>query len=128
MAGINVIDFPNVQAGPACTQMMAWYGADALKIERIYGGDPTRYQLQDIPGADALYFTTLNRNKRSLEVNAKTPQGKEVLEKLIRGAGVLVENFAPGALDRIGLSWKAMQALSPRLIYGCIAGFDENSP
>lgn len=128
LAGVKVIDFTNVQAGPACTQLMAWYGADVLKIERIDGGDPTRYQLRDIPDVDALYFTMLNSNKRSLAINAKTPEGKEALEKLICGSDVLVENFAPGALDRMGFSWDVLQQLNPRLIYGCIAGFDVDSP
>ena len=98
LSGIKVIDFTGVQAGPACTQLMAWYGADVLKVERINGGDVTRGQLRDIPDVDALYFTQLNSNKRSLAINTKTPQGKDVMEKLIREADVLVENFAPGAM------------------------------
>ena len=86
LSGIKVIDFTGVQAGPACTQMMAWYGADVLKVERINVGDVTRRQLRDIPDVDALYFTQLNSNKRSLAINTKTPEGKEVMEKLIREA------------------------------------------
>jgi hypothetical protein len=83
--------------------MMAWFGAAVLKVERITGGDVTRHQLRDIPDIDALYFTMLNSNKRSLAINTKTPEGKQVMEKLIRDADVLVENFAPGAMDRMGL-------------------------
>ncbi|MFD6342231.1 formyl-CoA transferase [Streptomyces sp. NPDC060131] len=128
LSGIKVIDFSGVQAGPACSQMLAWFGADLLKVERVNGGDVTRHQLRDIPDADALYFTMLNSNKRSLAINTKTPEGKEVMEKLIREADVLVENFAPGAMDRMGLPWEHIQELNPRLIYGSVKGFNDDSP
>jgi len=128
LSGIKVIDFTGVQAGPACTQMLAWFGADVLKVERTSGGDVTRNQLRDIPEADALYFTMLNSNKRSLAINTKSPQGREVMEKLIREADVLVENFAPGAMDRMGLSWETLQEWNPRLIFGSVKGFNEDSP
>ena len=127
LEGIKVIDFTGVQAGPVCTQFLAWYGADVLKVERINGGDVTRRQLRDIPDVDALYFTQLNGNKRSLTLDTKTPEGKEIMEKLIRGADVLVENFAPGAMDRMGFSWDRIHELNPRLIFGSIKGFGENS-
>jgi formyl-CoA transferase len=126
--GIKVIDFTGVQAGPACTQMLAWFGADVLKVERVTGGDVTRRQLRDIPDVDSLYFTMLNSNKRSLAINTKTPQGLEVMEKLIGDADVLVENFAPGAMDRMGLSWDHIHQLNPRLIFGSVKGFNEDSP
>jgi formyl-CoA transferase len=126
--GIKVIDFTGVQAGPACTQMLAWFGADVLKVERITGGDVTRHQLRDIPDVDALYFTQLNSNKRSLAIDTKTPEGREVMEKLIRDADVLVENFAPGAMDRMGLSWEHLHELNPRLIFGSVKGFNDDSP
>jgi formyl-CoA transferase len=128
LAGIKVIDFTGVQAGPACTQQMAWMGADVLKVERVDGGDVTRHQLRDIPGIDALYFTMLNSNKRSLAINTKTPEGLAVMEQLIREADVLVENFAPGAMDRMGLSWEHIQELNPRLVYGSVKGFNDDSP
>ena len=92
------------------------------------GGDVTRRQLRDIPDVDALYFTQLNSNKRSLALNTKTPAGKEVMEKLIRDADVLVENFAPGAMDRMGLSWEHIHELNPRLVFGSIKGFNDDSP
>jgi formyl-CoA transferase len=107
---------------------MAWFGADVLKVERSGVGDVTRNQLRDIPDLDALYFTMLNSNKRSLEVNTKTPEGKSILEKLIREADVLVENFAPGAMDRMGFTWEHIQELNPRLIFGSVKGFNEGSP
>ncbi|PVE10934.1 formyl-CoA transferase [Streptomyces scopuliridis] len=128
LTGIKVIDFSGVQAGPACSQMLAWFGADLLKVERVNGGDVTRHQLRDIPDADALYFTMLNSNKRSLAINTKTPEGKEVMEKLIGEADVLVENFAPGAMDRMGLPWEHIHELNPRLVYGSVKGFNDDSP
>jgi formyl-CoA transferase len=128
LSGIKVIDFTGVQAGPACTQMLAWFGADVLKVERVTGGDVTRHQLRDIPDLDALYFTMLNSNKRSLAINTKTPQGLEVMDKLIKDADILVENFAPGAMDRMGLSWEHIHELNPRLIFGSVKGFNEQSP
>jgi formyl-CoA transferase len=128
LSGVKVIDFTGVQAGPSCTQQMAWMGADVLKVERTAGGDVTRRQLRDIPDADALYFTTLNSNKRSLAINTKTPEGLAVMEQLIRGADVLVENFAPGAMDRMGLSWEHIHELNPRLVFGSVKGFNDESP
>jgi formyl-CoA transferase len=128
LEGIKVIDFTGVQAGPACTQLMAWFGADVLKVERLSGGDVTRRQLRDIPDVDALYFTQLNSNKKSLAVDTKTLEGKKIMEQLIREADVLVENFAPGAMDRMGFSWEHIQQLNPRLIYGSVKGFNDQSP
>jgi formyl-CoA transferase len=128
LEGIKIIDFTQVQAGPACDQQLAWFGADVLKVERVDGGDITRRQLRDIPNVDALYFTQLNSNKKSLALNTKTPEGKKILEKLIRKADVLVENFGPGVLDRMGFSWERLQELNPRLILGTIKGFDDQSP
>src|SRR2546421_11885966 len=128
LEGIKIIDFTGVQAGPACTQLLAWFGADVLKVERPGVGDVTRNQLRDIPDLDALYFTTLNSNKRSLTLNTKTPEGKAILEALIRDADVLVENFAPGALDRMGFTWEHIHQLNPRIIFGSVKGFSEGSP
>jgi formyl-CoA transferase len=127
LTGIKVIDFTGVQAGPACTQMLAWFGADVLKVERTTGGDVTRNQLRDIPELDALYFTMLNSNKRSLAINTKTPEGLAVMENLIRESDILVENFAPGAMDRMGLSWERIQQWNPRMILGSIKGFNDDS-
>jgi formyl-CoA transferase len=128
LSGIKIIDFTQVQAGPACTQLLAWFGADVLKVERVDGGDITRHQLRDIPNADALYFTQLNSNKKSLALNTKSPGGKEIMEKLIRGADVLVENFGPGVMDRMGFTWEHIQELNPKLIYGSVKGFNDQSP
>lgn len=125
LAGIKIIDFTHVQAGPACTQLLAWFGADVIKVERPGSGDVTRSQLRDIPDADALYFTMLNSNKRSLTLDTKTPQGKEVLEKMIKDSDVMVENFGPGALDRMGFSWARIQELNPGMILASVKGFSD---
>src|SRR6201988_4536362 len=127
LAGIKVIDFTGVQAGPSCTQQMAWMGASVLKVERTAGGDVTRRQLRDIPDLDALYFTMLNSNKRSLAIDTKAPEGLAVMEELIRVSDVLVENCAPGAMDRMGLSWEHIQELNPGLVYGSVKGFNDAS-
>ena len=123
--GIRIIDFTHVQAGPACTQLLAWYGADVIKVERPGSGDVTRSQLRDIPGVDALYFTMLNGNKRSLTLDTKTQEGKEVLEKMIKTSYVMVENFGPGALDRMGFSWARIQELNPKMIMASVKGFSD---
>lgn len=123
--GIKIIDFTHVQAGPACTQLLAWFGADVIKVERPGAGDVTRSQLRDIPDADALYFTMLNSNKRSITLNTKTPEGKEVLEKLVRESDVMVENFGPGALDRMGFTWQRIMELNPKMILASVKGFSD---
>ena len=123
--GIKIIDFTHVQAGPACTQLLAWFGADVIKVERPGSGDVTRTQLQDIPNVDALYFTMLNSNKKSLTLDTKKPAGKEVLEKLIRESDVMVENFGPGALDRMGFTWARIQELNPKMILASVKGFSD---
>lgn len=127
LEGIRIIDMTGVQAGPACTQLLAWLGAEVLKVERPRQGDITRVQLRDVPDADALYFTMLNANKRSIEMDTKTPQGKAILEKLIQEYDMLVENFAPGAMERMGFTWERIHKLNPKLIFGSIKGFEENS-
>ncbi|NBX06170.1 MAG: formyl-CoA transferase, partial [Betaproteobacteria bacterium] len=121
--GVRILDFTHVQSGPTCTQLLAWFGADVIKVEKAGEGDATRGQLRDIPGVDSLYFTMLNHNKRSITVNTKDPKGKEVLDRLIKTCDVLVENFAPGALDRMGFTWERIQELNPRMIVASVKGF-----
>ncbi len=123
LKGVKVLDFTHVQSGPTCTQLLAWLGADVIKVERPGVGDATRGQLRDIPNADSLYFTMLNHNKRSITLNSKNEQGKDVLERLVKTCDVLVENFAPGALDRMGLTWERIQELNPKMIYASVKGF-----
>ena len=112
-----------MQSGPTCTQLLAWFGADVIKVERPGTGDITRGQLQDIPGVDSLYFTMLNSNKRSLTLDTKNPKGLEVLTRLVKECDVLVENFGPGVLDRMGFTWERIQELNPRMIYASVKGF-----
>jgi formyl-CoA transferase len=123
LEGVKILDFTHVQSGPTCTQLLAWFGADVIKVERPGVGDATRKQLVDVPGADSLYFTMLNHNKRSIELNSKNETGKEVLERLVKTCDVLVENFAPGALDRMGFTWERIQELNPRMIMASVKGF-----
>jgi len=123
LQGIKVLDFTHVQSGPTCTQLLAWFGADVIKVERPGVGDATRQQLVDVEGADSLYFTMLNHNKRSIELNSKNETGKQILTRLIETCDVLVENFAPGALDRMGFTWERIQEINPRLIMASIKGF-----
>jgi formyl-CoA transferase len=123
LEGVKILDFTHVQSGPTCTQLLAYMGADCIKVERPGVGDITRGQLRDVKGADSLYFTMLNGNKRSITIDSKNRKGKEILERLIKHCDVLVENFAPGALDRMGLTWEHIHKLSPRMIVASVKGF-----
>src|SRR5437868_5204505 len=116
LEGVRILDFTHVQSGPTCTQLLAYLGADCIKVERPGTGDITRGQLRDVPNADSLYFTMLNHNKRSIALDTKNPKGKQVLERLVKSCDVLVENFAPGVLDRMGLTWQHIQKLNPRMV------------
>jgi len=121
--GVRILDFTHVQSGPTCTQLLAYLGADVIKVERPGVGDITRGQLRDIPNVDSLYFTMLNGNKRSITIDSKHPNGKEILDRLVKHCDVLVENFAPGALDRMGLTWEHIHELNPRMIVASVKGF-----
>src|ERR1700710_236066 len=123
LKGVRILDFTHVQSGPTCTQLLAWFGADVIKVERPGVGDITRGQLQDIKGVDSLYFTMLNHNKRSITIDGRDKNGREVLEALVKTCDVMVENFAPGALDRMGFTWDRVQQLNPRMILASIKGF-----
>jgi formyl-CoA transferase len=121
--GLRILDFTHVQSGPTCTQLLAYMGADVIKVERPGVGDITRGQLRDVPNADSLYFTMLNGSKRSITIDSKHPNGKEILNRLIKVCDVLVENFAPGALDRMGLTWEHIHKTNPRMIVASVKGF-----
>jgi len=124
LEGIRVLDMTHVQSGPSATQILAWLGADVVKLEAPTG-DITRKQLRDLPGVDSLYFTMLNGNKRSITLNTKSPRGKELLTELIARSDIMVENFGPGAVDRMGFTWERIQEINPRIIYASIKGFGE---
>jgi len=127
LSGIRILDMTHVQAGPTASQLMAWLGADVIKFEPPTG-DVTRGQLRDVPDADSLYFTMLNCNKRSITVNMKNPVGKEVFVGLIKQCDVLMENFGPGVLDRLGFSWEKVHEINPRIIMASIKGFGSSGP
>lgn len=123
LEGVRILDMTHVQSGPTCTQLLAWFGADVIKIERPGVGDATRGQLRDIPDVDSLYFTMLNHNKRSVTLNTKTEAGKKIFTRLIEECDVMVENFAPGVIDRMGFPWEKIQEINPRMIYASVKGF-----
>ena len=123
LEGVRILDMTHVQSGPTCTQLLAWFGADVIKVERPGVGDATRGQLRDIPDVDSLYFTMLNHNKRSITLNTKSVEGKNIFTRLIEECDVMVENFAPGALDRMGFTWERIQEINPRMIYASVKGF-----
>lgn len=127
LQGIKVIDFTEVQSGPSCTQMLAWLGAEVIKIERPGVGDATRKELQFDPDLPSYYFLQLNSDKKSLALDAKTPDGKAILTKLIKEADVFIENLHPGAMDKLGFSWEEVHKLNPKCIYGTIKGFPLSS-
>ncbi|MDE6557340.1 MAG: formyl-CoA transferase [Duncaniella sp.] len=127
LQGIKVIDFTEVQSGPSCTQMLAWLGADVIKIERPGVGDATRKELQWNPNLPSYYYLQLNSDKKSLTLDAKTPDGKAILTKLLETADIFVENLHPGAMDKLGFSWEEVHKINPKCIYGTIKGFPVSS-
>ena len=128
LSGIRVVDLTNNQAGPSCGQMLAWLGADVVKVEEPGKGDVARQVLNDRKDADSLFFLSFNGNKRSLTLNLKHVGGKEVFRKLLGTADVLLENFGPGVLDRLGFGYAALRELNPRLVYATIKGFGSYGP
>ncbi len=127
LKGVRILDMTHVQAGPTCSQLLAWMGADVIKFEPPQG-DATRGQLRDVPGADSLYFTMLNCNKRSITVNMKTAEGKAVFVDLVKQCDIVMENFGPGVLDRFGFTWEKIHEINPRIVMGSIKGFGSSGP
>ena len=121
--GIRVIDMTHNQAGPACAQILAWLGADVIKLETPGKGDVARSQ-----NNDELFFLSFNANKRSLTLNLKSDEGKDLFRKLLAKSDVFLENFAPGAVARMGFDFEALQKINPRLIYATIKGFGTHGP
>jgi len=119
LKGIRILDMTHVQAGPTCSQLLAWMGADVIKLESP-AGDATRGQLRDVPNADSLYFAMLNCNKRSITVNMKSPEGKAAFVELLKKSDILMENFGPGVLDRLGFPGRKSTKSTPRC-----DGFDQ---
>jgi len=127
LSGIRILDMTHVQAGPTSSQLMGFLGADVIKLESPMG-DATRGQLRDIPETDSLYFTMLNCNKRSITVNLKNDKGKEIFTKLVKTCDVLMENFGPGVLDRLGFGWETVHEINPRIVMASIKGFGSEGP
>jgi formyl-CoA transferase len=127
LKGVRILDMSHVQAGPTCSQLLAWLGADVIKFENP-AGDATRGQLRDVPNADSLYFTMLNCNKRSITVNMKSAEGKQVFVDLLKKCDILMENFGPGVLDRFGFTWEKIHELNPKIVMGSIKGFGSSGP
>src|SRR5213593_5034218 len=127
LKGVRILDMTHVQAGPTCSQLLAWMGADVIKFENPQG-DATRGQLRDIPNADSLYFTMLNCNKRSITVNMKSAEGKQVFVDLLKKCDIVMENFGPGVLDRLGFTWEKIHELNPKIVMGSIKGFGSSGP
>jgi formyl-CoA transferase len=128
LSGIRIVDMTHNQAGPACTQILGFLGADVIKLEEPKGGDVARTNMRDAKGGDSLFFLVLNANKRSLTLNLKTDEGKRLFKQVIAASDVLVENFGPGALDRLGLGYERLAKVNPRLIYATIKGFGTYGP
>jgi formyl-CoA transferase len=128
LAGIRIIDMTHNQAGPACAQILGFLGADVIKLEEPKGGDVARTVHADKKGSDSLFFLLFNANKRSVALNVKTEDGKRLFRQIVAKSDVLLENFGPGALDRLGLGYEALKEINPRLVYATIKGFGTYGP
>ena len=128
LAGIRIIDMTHNQAGPACAQMLAFLGADVIKLEEPKAGDVARTVHAEKRNSDSLFFLLFNANKRSLTLNLKTDEGKRLFKEVVKQSDVLLENFGPGAMDRLGLGWDVLRDINPRLIYATIKGFGSYGP
>jgi formyl-CoA transferase len=128
LQGIRIVDMTHNQAGPACAQMLAFLGADVIKLEEPKAGDVARTVHADKKGSDSLFFLLFNANKKSLTLNLKSEEGKRLFKDVIGQSDVLIENFGPGAMERLGLGWDVLRELNPRLIYSTIKGFGSYGP
>ena len=125
--GVRVLDLTRVLAGPYCCMMMADMGAEVIKIERPGKGDDSRTNMP-IVGGESAYFMNLNRNKQSVTINFKSEKGKEILLDLVKKSDVVVENFRPGVMEKLGLGYEDLKKVNPGIIYGCVSGFGHTGP
>ena len=128
LAGVRVLDMTQFEAGPSCTETLAWMGAEVVKLENPKGGDAGRYATSEKQGVDSYYFMQFNSGKKSITCNLKTPEGVALVKKLVREANVFIENFAPGVVKRMGLDYESLKAENPNIIYASVKGFAEGSP
>ena len=128
LEGLHILDMSRVQAGPSCAQMLAFLGADVIKVEDVTGGDNTRIEMAHREGVDSIYFTIFNSNKRAITLNLKTESGKELFTGLVEWADVVLENFSKGVMERLGLGYHALNQINPRVIHASIKGFGEYGP
>ena len=127
LAGVRVLDLTQFEAGPSCTEALAWLGAEVVKVENPKNGDPGRSSA-GLPGCDSWYFLQFNANKKSITVNLKSPRGLALVKEMASKADVFIENFAPGAIERLGLGADVVRAINPAIIYAQVKGFGEGSP
>src|SRR5206468_3578088 len=126
--GIRIIDMTHNQAGPACAQILAFLGAEVIKLEEPKIGEVARRNMRDKKDSDSLFFLLFNANKKSLTLNLKSARGKELFRELLKNSDVLLENYGPGALDRLGFGWDRLHEINPRLVYASIKGFGTYGP
>ncbi len=127
LAGIKVIDWTQVQSGPSCTQVLAWLGAEVIKLEKVHGGDPTRNEMNDVDGSYSLYYLQLNANKKSITLDMKDDAAKKILTDLLKDADVFVENIGPGDVEKLGFGWEQVHAINPKCIMASLKGFNQGS-
>ena len=128
LSGIRVLDFTQFEAGPSCTEALAWLGADVVKVEPPGRGEPGRLAASEDGKTDAYYFMLLNANKRGVTVNLKSEEGLAIIKKMVLEADIMIENFGPGVIDKLGLGYDVVKEINPKLIYAQVKGFADSSP